>query len=205
MEENQLITLGGKSQLGFLDIEWRVQQSETSGTISSGENVVYERNGVELGYTDADTVFLEVVFPSDNNDARLYKLNRYDSYSSEKEGDSATMVIDFKWQSGFLGDVDCLEFGFKDSGFDTSVVRVTDVYSIAASETILMDSYVSSNERNEFIDGNFSQAPMPDVLGTGEFLDSDKSELWDQAHCHTTIEVMIPSYSQEYVSLCEPK
>jgi TonB-dependent receptor len=162
--------IGGVATFHALDAEWRAQYRSYDEIDPIRENAVFRREGATIGYTRATTE-PTLSFPSDD-DPSTYSLTNYDHRVRSNLFGSGVAALDLRWDRGFLKTGDFLKFGFKQSTKSLTFDRRTDTFLPTGTTSILLDQFVSSDVRTDFLDQGFSPGFVPDAAATSAFLTS---------------------------------
>lgn len=176
ISEELNLTIGGNNTIGPVELEWRAQRNQEEEKELFDHDVRFVRNGLNFGFTGADTKVPTVIYPVDD-DPSLYSPTSYDSSNDHDEFNTTIAAIDLKWDDGFLKPGDYIKVGIKSSSERRDVDRSLQAYDVRSSATIRLSDALSPFTRDDFLGEGFSPGAVPDGQATADYLNSNPEVL----------------------------
>ena len=170
------LTLGGNNTLGPIELEWRAQRNHLTEDEIFDHDVRFVRDGLEFGFTGADTSVPKPVYPT-NDGPELYLPTTYDTSNDADEFTTEIAALDLNWDDGFLKSGDYLKFGIKSSSDRRDVVRDLQTYSVNSMATIRLSDTLSPFTRDNFLDEGFGLGAVPDAQTVADYLNANPDVL----------------------------
>ena len=176
VSEELNLTLGGNNTLGPIELEWRAQRNHLTEDEIFDHDVRFVRNGLDFGYTGAETKVPTVIYPI-NDDPELYPGTTYDYSTDADEFTTKIAAVDLSWDDGFLKSGDYLKVGIKSSSDRRDVARNLQAYDIKSSAAIRLSDALSPFTRDDFLGEGFSPGAVPDAQVAADYLNSNPDVL----------------------------